>query len=144
MKKGDRNLAANIAMSEGRISLEIQQVSREAIRAGINAACRLLALEGIAPCAAFAATAVLDYCIEVGRDNFPNIEIIPWAEWCRRADLWIDAEEIAVEAALRKLPNGTYAFRFGFEWEGRIPEHADLGWQTFHKGRPRTLAHHYS
>ena len=144
MNQIDQNLAANIAMSEGHISLEIRRVPPEAIRVGMDAAYSLLTLEGIAPCAAFAATRVLDYCIEMGRDNFPNVDSIPWTEWCRRGDLWLDAEEFAVEAALRNMPNGIYEFRFGFEWEGRAPEYADTVWQTFHKGQPQRLTWHYS
>ena len=73
MNQDDRSLAANIAMREGYISLEIQGVTPEAFRAGVDAAYSLLKLEGIAPCAAFAATRVLDHCIEMGRDSFPKV-----------------------------------------------------------------------
>ena len=40
MKQGHQNFAANMAMSEGRITLELPEIPREAIRAGIDAAYR--------------------------------------------------------------------------------------------------------
>ena len=137
-------LATSQSMVHGFVRLEVQQIATLEVLRGVEAACNLLALEGIAPCAAYSATAVLDHLIDTGSDYTEKLGCPTWKEWCRRADLWLDAEELALNAALSSSPDGIYRFRFFFDWEGRSPDCADGLWQNHHKGVPQTFEWRYT